>query len=98
MIGHIQIYKSTSTWLIIGESVNRANSFRILKLSRNLVPDLITDDRIYTRDEISSTVEMAESTGMSKVSAAYGILGLVKFFNGYYMIVIKSRFKVGSLR
>ena len=60
MISHIQIYKSTSTWLIIGESVQRANSFRILKISRNLLPDLITDDRIYSRDEINSTVEMAE--------------------------------------
>ena len=35
---------------------------------------------------------------MTKVCAAYGILGLIKFFNGYYMIVIKSRFRVGSLR
>ena len=62
MISHIQIYKSTSTWLIIGESVQRANSFRILKISRNLVPDLISEDRIYSRDEINSTVEMAEQS------------------------------------
>ena len=78
MISHIQIYKSSSTWLIIGESVQRANSFRILKISRNLVPDLISDDRIYSRDEINSTVEMAEKGFLIHLE---GFLNHSEYFN-----------------
>ena len=41
---------------------------------------------------------MAQSSGMVRLTNAFGIAGLVKFFNGFYMIIIKSRQKVGSLR
>lgn len=54
--------------------------------------------RYFELDEVESTVNMAQSSGMTKITNAFGILGLVKFFNGYYLIILKSRQKVGSLR
>ena len=34
---------------------------------------------------------------MAKVTAGFGIIGLVSFFNGYYLLFIKSRQKVAEI-
>ena len=58
---------------------------------------LTKDAQIYTRNETESTIAMAKSSGAVKITNSFGIIGLVNFYNGYYMIVIKSRLRVAQI-
>jgi hypothetical protein len=40
---------------------------------------------------------MAVGANVKPVGSAFGIIGLVRFFNGYYLYHVKSRQKVADL-
>lgn len=55
----------------------------------------------YEIAEVNAILHMAQagfagSGGIKKVTHAYGILGFIKFLQGYYMILVTKRKKVGS--
>lgn len=85
-------------------SNNTETRFRVLKIDRLEPRDLcIYDDKVeYTQDEIRDLVNMIESgnrhrgagNSFSKVISAFGIVGFIRFLEGYYVILITKRRRV----
>lgn len=85
-------------------SNNTETRFRVLKIDRLEPRELhIYDDKVeYTQDEIHDLINMIESgnrqrgtgTSFSKVISAFGIVGFIRFLEGYYIILITKRRRV----
>lgn len=95
-IDRLYFYSSTTRWLILGANVINAQ-FQILQISKNGSCEVIDDQRLYTRDEVDGIITMAVGANVKPVGSAFGIIGLVRFFNGYYLYHVKSRQKVADL-
>ncbi len=71
--------------------------FRILKIDRTLTHDLaLSDDGIaYSKEqmyELLNTLELGNrSTGFRLVTHFYGIVGFIRFLEGYYLIIITKK-------
>uniref|UniRef100_A0A0K2VEB9 FIG4 homologlike [Tribolium castaneum] n=1 Tax=Lepeophtheirus salmonis TaxID=72036 RepID=A0A0K2VEB9_LEPSM len=109
-IQRIIVYETRERFFVLGSN-DRQTHFRVLKINRTEPYSLqITDDgRVYDPKEINDLVRMMEDgnkskvrgqkirSGLQKVASAYGIIGFVRFLEGYYMILIKARRKVASI-
>ena len=95
-IDRLYFYSSTTRWLILGANGNNS-LFQILQISKNASCEVIDDHRLYTRDEVDGIISMAVGANVTPVGSAFGIIGLVRFFNGYYLHHVKSRQKVADL-
>lgn len=77
--------------------------FRILKIDRTLTHDLgLSDDGIaYSKEqmiELLKTLEMGNrSTGFRMVTHFFGIVGFVRFLEGFYLIIITRKSPVAYL-
>lgn len=88
-------------------SNNTQTRFRVIKIDRMEPRDLIIyDDKVeYTTEEIKDLVNMIDSgnrgrsinSGCSKVISAFGIVGFIRFLEGYYIILITKRRKVAAI-
>uniref|UniRef100_H2YYI1 SAC domain-containing protein n=1 Tax=Ciona savignyi TaxID=51511 RepID=H2YYI1_CIOSA len=109
-IQKVKVYKTHSNYYVIGSN-NSETKFRILKIDRTEPLQLnITDDRVdYTASEISdilSRLQMGNnSTLMNKSQKrelpesykGFGIVGFIRFMEGYYLILITKRSKVAEI-
>ena len=86
------------------------DEFHILKIHRTEPHDLVisVDDHTYDSAGIKDVIRMVDSgnrskvgqrlgSGMLKVTAAYGLVGFVRFLEGYYMLLITGRNQVALL-
>ncbi|KAJ3287826.1 phosphatidylinositol-3,5-bisphosphate 5-phosphatase [Rhizoclosmatium sp. JEL0117] len=82
------------------------DSFRILKIDRTLDSNgslSVTEDQtLYSRQEMMELLSMIESGnaatgGLRRVASCFGIVGFVKFLEGYYMILITKRSAVALI-
>ncbi|KAJ8951732.1 hypothetical protein NQ318_012583 [Aromia moschata] len=104
-IQKMALYETKSKYYLVGskEKIKTLKRFRVLKIDRMEAKDLdIYDDKVeYTAEEIHNLINMIDSGnrrsgggGFSKVVSAFGIVGFIKFLEGYYIILITKRRKV----
>ena len=105
----IALYETKSRFYVVGSN-NTQNRFRVLKIDRTDPKGLnICDDTtVYSSKEIRDLLTMIDDGNRSKIGqkmgpgltrtvSAFGIAGFVKFLEGYYIILITKRRKVGLI-
>ncbi|XP_051155990.1 polyphosphoinositide phosphatase isoform X2 [Leptopilina boulardi] len=108
-IQKIALYETKSRFYLMGSN-NLLTRFRVLKIDRLEPKELIvTDDKMeYTQEEIRDLVNMIDmgnrnrekrgsTGGVARVVSAFGIVGFVRFLEGYYIILVTKRRKVGVI-
>ena len=105
----IALYETKSRFYLVGSN-NTQTSFRVLKIDRQDPKNLhISDDKtIYTNREIRNLLTMIDvgnrskigqkiGSGLTKTVSAFGLAGFVRFLEGYYVVLITKRRKVGLI-
>ncbi|XP_021930224.1 polyphosphoinositide phosphatase isoform X2 [Zootermopsis nevadensis] len=106
-IQKIALYETKARFYLIGSN-NTQTRFRVLKIDRMEPYELsVVDDKVeYTQEEIRDLVTMIDvgnrtragqrsgSSGVARVVSAFGIVGFVKFLEGYYIILVTKRRRV----
>lgn len=104
-VQRIALYVTPSRYYLIGSN-NTQTAFKVLKIDRT-VNDLsfLDDGREYDYQEIRKllicidhgNLSKANPTGVTKSISSFGLVGFVRFLNGYYLILIVKRRKVASI-
>nr|CAH7715536.1 unnamed protein product [Callosobruchus chinensis] len=101
-IQKMALYETKSKYYLVGSN-NTQTRFRVIKIDRMEAKDLVLyDDKVeYTAEEIQNLINMIEAGnrrsgggGFSKVISTFGIVGFIKFLEGYYVILITKRRRV----
>ncbi|ELT99122.1 hypothetical protein CAPTEDRAFT_142019 [Capitella teleta] len=108
-IQKIVIYETKARFYVVGSN-NIESRFRVLKIDRTEPQDLcVVDDKVeYTRKEIVNLLRTIESgnrtktyqkvhKGLSEKVSAFGIVGFVRFLEGFYILLITKRRKVAMI-
>jgi hypothetical protein len=102
LINQITLYETKTRLYFIGSI---QNTFRILKVDRTTSEPpfhAIEDETVYSHTEIDQILKMLiegnrSNGGMTKVVTCYGIIGMVKFLNGYYISLITNYAEVANI-
>ncbi|XP_063610918.1 polyphosphoinositide phosphatase-like [Penaeus indicus] len=103
------LYETKARLYLIGSNITQTK-FRVLKIDRTESNSLnITDDKVeYSHRQIKELLSMinegnrAQSgqrlvNGLAKTVSAFGIVGFVRFLEGYYIILVTKRRKVAVI-
>ncbi|XP_078256020.1 polyphosphoinositide phosphatase isoform X2 [Rhinoraja longicauda] len=103
------LYETRARYFLVGSN-HAETKHRVLKFDRTEPKDLVViDDRhVYSQQEVQellSRLDMGNRTkmgqkglsGLSKTVSAYGIVGFVRFLEGYYIVFITKRRKVADI-
>ncbi|CAF1057416.1 unnamed protein product [Adineta steineri] len=100
---HFTIYATHNRYIVVAMNKSRSKG-RILKIDRMDQKELliVEDQHEYTHTELRQllgTIEISNSRagGFSKTVFCHGIIGFIKFLEGYYMIVITRRSQVARI-
>ncbi|ESO10569.1 hypothetical protein HELRODRAFT_72070 [Helobdella robusta] len=112
LVQKIAVYETKSRFYLVGSNSNESK-FKVIKIDRLEPKDLnIHDDHLeYTAQEVKDLLQMIDqgnrftkvpqkgsnSVGLKKTHSAFGIVGFVRFLEGYYMILITKRRKVSEI-
>ncbi|XP_071737843.1 phosphatidylinositol-3-phosphatase SAC1 [Rutidosis leptorrhynchoides] len=98
-----KLYETRARYYLIG-SDRKKRFFRVLKIDRMETSDLnISEDPVvYPPQEVKSLLQrIAEGNratgGCSFVNKVYGIAGVIKFLECYYLILVTKRKQIGSI-
>ncbi|XP_023215935.1 polyphosphoinositide phosphatase-like [Centruroides sculpturatus] len=95
-------------FFLVGSN-NTQTKFRVLKIDRTELKELIViDDKMeYTHKEIRDLLTMIDvgnrprpgqkSSGLNRTVSAFGIVGFIKFLEGYYIILVTKRRRVAVI-
>eukprot|EP00117_Sycon_ciliatum_P027066 scpid21982/ scgid0701/ Polyphosphoinositide phosphatase; Phosphatidylinositol 3,5-bisphosphate 5-phosphatase; SAC domain-containing protein 3 len=104
-VQNIAVYGTKTRFYLIGSN-NTETVFRVLKIDRTEPRELvIIDDKIkYTMRQIRNLLTMidsgnkqqpgraySKSGGLQKTASGFGLLGFVRFLEGYYLILITKK-------
>ncbi|KAG7213368.1 hypothetical protein KM043_002662 [Ampulex compressa] len=109
-IQKIALYETKSRFYLMGSN-NTLTRFRVLKIDRMKPKKLVVvdDKREYTQDEIQDLVNKIDmgnrtrtgqrnsASGVARVVSAFGIVGFVRFLEGYYIILVTKRRRVAVI-
>ncbi|XP_077276268.1 polyphosphoinositide phosphatase FIG4 isoform X3 [Temnothorax americanus] len=109
-IQKIALYETKSRFYLMGSN-NTLTRFRVLKIDRMEPRELVVvdDKREYTQDEIKDLVNMIDMGnrtragqrnnvgGVARVVSAFGIVGFIRFLEGYYIILVTKRRRVAVI-
>ncbi|XP_039285340.1 polyphosphoinositide phosphatase [Nilaparvata lugens] len=102
-IQKIALYE-TKTKLCIIASNNTQSVFRVLNIDRMEPLELVVaDDGVeYTQEQVWELVQTLDPGGRSRANtsravSAFGIVGFVRFLEGYYLIVVTKRRRVAVI-
>ncbi|KAI8815982.1 Sac phosphatase domain-containing protein [Fimicolochytrium jonesii] len=97
------LYETRTRFFIVGSNQSDER-FRVLKIDRTDGNELniIDDEVVYTKVEIQELLTMIEtgnksSGGLHKVASFFGIVGFIRFLEGYYIILIVKRSPVALI-
>lgn len=103
------LYETKARLYLIGSN-NTQTKFRVLKIDRTEPHSLqITDDKVeYSQRQIKELLSMInegnraqsgqrQMTGLNRTVSAFGIVGFVRFLEGYYIILVTKRRKVAVI-
>ncbi|XP_013912441.1 PREDICTED: polyphosphoinositide phosphatase [Thamnophis sirtalis] len=103
------LYETRARYFLVGS--NQAETkYRVLKIDRTEPKDLVViDDRhIYTQQEVRELLGRLDlgnrtkigqkgSSGLLRAVSAFGIVGFVRFLEGYYIVLITKRRKMADI-
>ncbi|XP_067120372.1 polyphosphoinositide phosphatase [Centruroides vittatus] len=104
----IALYETKARFFLVGSN-NTQTKFRVLKIDRTELKELIViDDKMeYTHKEIRDLLTMIDvgnrprpgqkSSGLNRTVSAFGIVGFIKFLEGYYIILVTKRRRVAVI-
>ncbi|XP_028173128.1 polyphosphoinositide phosphatase [Ostrinia furnacalis] len=101
-IQRIALYETKARFYLIGSN-NTQTRFRVLKIDRTDPKELIlVDDKVeYNKQEIHQLLNMigfgnrsGRNAGFNKLVSAFGIVGFIRFLEGYYIILVTKRRKI----
>lgn len=108
----IKVYETRTRFYLVGSNSSQTR-FRILKIDRTEPTEInVIDDKVeYNRREIRDLLHRIDvgnrpkslksyekgSFGLTYRCTAYGILGFIRFLEGYYIILISKRRKVALI-
>ncbi|XP_028034235.1 polyphosphoinositide phosphatase isoform X1 [Bombyx mandarina] len=104
-IQRIALYETKARFYLIGSN-NTETRFRVLKIDRTDPRDLtLVDDKVeYNKQEIHQLLNMigfgnrtGRSAGLNKLVSAFGIVGFIRFLEGYYIILVTKRRKIAAI-
>lgn len=101
------MYETKTYYYLVGFN-DAETRFRLLKINRSiakpkdLLEIVVEDPLVYNSEEIVDILNMIsegnkQSGGISKICSALGIVGFVRFLNGYYLTLITQRKEVGCI-
>eukprot|EP01135_Chromosphaera_perkinsii_P003916 Nk52_evm17s262 gene=Nk52_evmTU17s262 len=103
LMDKIVLYETKTRFYVVGSARNEA-SFRVLKIDRTSPYAIsILDDHVrYSRRQLEELLVMIDegnkaSGGLERVLSAFGIFGMVRFLEGYYIIFITKRRRVALI-
>lgn len=104
----LRVYKTHTKYFLIGSN-NAETKFKILKIDRTEPRELVLeqDPVEYSLHEVKEIIERLHAgnsgktklwqRGLIQTLTAFGIVGFVRFLEGYYMILITRRSTVAEL-
>lgn len=104
-IQRIALYETKSRFYLIGSN-NTQTRFRVLKIDRTDPRELIlVDDKVeYNKQEIHQLLNMigfgnrgGRTAGFNKLVSAFGIVGFIRFLEGFYIILVTKRRKIAVI-
>lgn len=99
-IQRIVLYETKNKYFIVGFN-NNQTTFRMLKIDRTEPYDLIlVDDKIeYSEQEVFQVLNIGNKgkASANKTVSAFGIVGFIRFLEGYYMILITKRRRIATI-
>lgn len=109
-IQRVAVYETRTRTYIVG-STNDGRSCRILKIDRIHPPTsgllIEEDEKEYQQSEIQETLIMLEGanrnsttrykSGLQQIASAFGIVGFIRFLEGYYIILITKRKPIATI-
>ena len=106
-IQRISIYQTNARIYVIGFDFSQSY-YRLLKIDRTEPKSLLIDDdnRKYTEKEMDEILKMIDggntnsvnkTSGLQKTVSSFGIVGFVRFLEGYYILLITKRRKVAII-
>ncbi|XP_007891065.1 polyphosphoinositide phosphatase [Callorhinchus milii] len=103
------LYETRARYFLVGSN-HAETKYRVLKIDRTEPKDLvlIDDGHIYNQQEVRdllSRLDMGNRTkigqkglsGLSRAVSAFGIVGFVRFLEGYYIVLITKRRKLADV-
>ncbi|KAG0336490.1 phosphatidylinositol-3,5-bisphosphate 5-phosphatase, partial [Podila humilis] len=99
------LYETKTRFFIVGTNAPAGTRFRVLKIDRTTAPDELSiteDEAVYSKSEVDDLLEMIatgnKSTGgMREIAKFYGIVGFIRFTEGYYLTMITKRSSVALI-
>ncbi|ROL45221.1 Polyphosphoinositide phosphatase [Anabarilius grahami] len=101
--------RCTNRYFLVGSN-NAQTKHRVLKIDRTEPRDLviIDDKHVYSQQEVRELLGRLDlgnrtkigqkgSSGLSRAVSAYGIVGFVRFLEGYYIALITKRRKMADI-
>uniref|UniRef100_A0AAR2IW76 SAC domain-containing protein n=1 Tax=Pygocentrus nattereri TaxID=42514 RepID=A0AAR2IW76_PYGNA len=102
-------FQNRSRYFLVGSN-NAQTKHRVLKIDRTEPRDLVVidDKHVYSQQELRELLGRLDlgnrtkigqkgSSGLSRAVSAFGIVGFVRFLEGYYIILITKRRKVADI-
>ncbi|KFM61070.1 Polyphosphoinositide phosphatase, partial [Stegodyphus mimosarum] len=109
LVQKIILYKTKARYYLVGCN-NTESKFRVLKVDRTESKELnVVDDKVeYSKREIRDLLNTIKGGNRSKQGqkfvtdlkgtiSSFGIVGFVKFLEGYYLILITKRKRVAYI-
>lgn len=104
------LYETAARFYLIGTNSSQQR-FKVLKIDRSEPRELnISDDRVeYTENELSNLLNSLDQgnrgknahrvgpLGLNRKLSAFGLVGFVRFLEGFFMILITKRRKVATI-
>ncbi|KAF9344837.1 phosphatidylinositol-3,5-bisphosphate 5-phosphatase [Mortierella sp. AD094] len=105
VLNRFVLYETKTRFFIVGTNAPAGNRFRILKIDRTTAPDELSiteDEGVYSKSEVDDVLEMIKTGnkatgGMREIAKFYGIVGFVRFTEGYYITLITKRSPVALI-
>ncbi|XP_023173380.1 polyphosphoinositide phosphatase [Drosophila hydei] len=89
-IQKVVLYETRSRLYLVGSN-NRETRFRLLTIDRLALNRLSIEENANEFNSLDIRRFVSSLTGSPKVTSAYGVLGFVRFLEGYYLILVTKR-------
>ncbi|KAJ3390138.1 phosphatidylinositol-3,5-bisphosphate 5-phosphatase [Lobulomyces angularis] len=103
MLVKYTLYETKHRFFLVG-SDQEDSVYKIMKIDRTTSTDLniTTDETFYSKKQTIELIQMIHdgnkhSGGLQKVGSYFGLIGFIKFLEGYYIILINKRSAVALI-
>ncbi|KAJ1208829.1 hypothetical protein NDU88_004212 [Pleurodeles waltl] len=103
------LYETRARYFLVGSN-HAETKYRVLKIDRTEPKDLVVidDKHVYTQQEVrellgrldlGNRTKMGQkgASGLSRAVSAFGVVGFVRFLEGYYIVLITKRRKMADI-